>query len=66
MPALVHRKEDQVFEAYNGKEAVEIYKEEIHLVLMDIMMPEMNGLSAMMKIRETSSVPLYAAWRRQC
>ena len=49
----------QVFEAYNGREAVEILKkEEIHLVLMDIMMPEMNGISAMVKIRETSNVPV--------
>lgn len=49
----------QVFEAYNGKEAVDILnKEEIHLVLMDIMMPEMDGISAMVKIRETSNVPV--------
>ena len=49
----------QVFEAYNGREAVELLKnEEIHLVLMDIMMPEMNGISAMVKIRETSNVPV--------
>lgn len=49
----------QVFEAYNGKEAVEILaREDIHLVLMDIMMPEMNGISAMVKIRETSNVPV--------
>ena len=35
----------QVYEAYNGKEAVEILrKKEVHLVLMDIMMPEMNGI----------------------
>ncbi len=49
----------QVFEAYNGKEAVEILqREDIHLVLMDIMMPEMNGISAMVKIREHSNVPV--------
>lgn len=49
----------RVFEAYNGREAVELLKkEEIHLVLMDIMMPEMNGISAMVKIRETSNVPV--------
>lgn len=49
----------QVFTAYNGKEAVEVLqKEDIHLVLMDIMMPEMNGISAMVKIRETSNVPV--------
>ncbi len=49
----------QVYTAYNGKEAVEILKqEEIHLVLMDIMMPEMNGITAMVKIRELSNVPV--------
>ena len=49
----------QVFEAYNGKQAVEILgKEDIHLVLMDIMMPEMDGISAMVKIREKSNVPV--------
>lgn len=49
----------QVFEAYNGREAVDILnKEEIHLVLMDVMMPEMDGISAMVKIRENSNVPV--------
>lgn len=49
----------QVYEAYNGREAVDILnKEEIHLVLMDIMMPEMDGISAMVKIRENSNVPV--------
>ena len=49
----------QVYEAYSGRQAVEILqKEEIHMVLMDIMMPEMDGISAMIKIRETSNVPV--------
>ena len=49
----------RVFEAYNGNEALEILKkEDIHLVLMDIMMPEMDGITAMMKIREISNVPV--------
>ena len=49
----------QVFEAYNGREALEILKnEDIHLVLMDIMMPEMDGITAMLKIREVSNVPV--------
>ncbi len=48
-----------VFEAYNGKEAVEVVeREEIHLVLMDIMMPVMDGIQAMVKIREKSNVPV--------
>ena len=49
----------RIFEAFNGKEAVElIEKEEIHIVLLDIMMPELDGISAMMKIREKSNVPI--------
>lgn len=49
----------QLYEAYNGKEALEIMKrEEIHLLLLDIMMPEMDGISAMAKIREFSNVPI--------
>ena len=49
----------QVFEAYNGREALEIMnRETMHLVLMDIMMPEMDGIQAMVKIREISNVPV--------
>lgn len=48
-----------MFSAYNGKEALKVLAEqEIHLVLMDIMMPEMDGISAMVKIREKSNVPV--------
>ena len=49
----------QIYEAYNGKQAIEVLREQqIHLVLMDIMMPEMDGITAMVKIRETSNVPV--------
>lgn len=49
----------QVFEACNGKEALEVLsREEIHLVLMDIMMPVMDGITAMVKLREQSNVPV--------
>lgn len=48
-----------VMEAYNGREAVRLVREqEIHLALMDIMMPEMDGISAMVKIREISNLPI--------
>lgn len=48
-----------VYEAYNGVEALDVMKkEDIHLVLMDIMMPGMNGITAMVKIRDTSNVPV--------
>ena len=47
------------FCAYNGNEALKLIAEnEIHLVLMDIMMPEMDGIEAMIKIREFSNVPV--------
>ena len=49
----------RLFEAYNGKEALEIAShEDIHLILMDVMMPELDGISAMVKLRETSNVPI--------
>lgn len=49
----------RLFEAYNGREALEVLaKNDIHLVLMDIMMPVMDGIEAMVKIRETSNVPI--------
>ena len=45
--------------AYNGLEALETAeKEELHLVLMDIMMPRLDGISAMVKLREKSNVPV--------
>lgn len=48
-----------LYEAYNGREALKVAAEqELHLVLMDIMMPEMDGIEAMVKIRETSNVPV--------
>ncbi len=49
----------KVFPAYNGKEALEIMGTcDIHLVIMDIMMPVMDGTHAVMKIRKTSNVPV--------
>ena len=45
--------------AYNGREALEaVRKNEIHLVLMDIMMPEVDGISAMVSLRQESNVPV--------
>ncbi len=45
--------------AENGCQAVALaQKEELHLILMDIMMPEMDGIAATKKIREFSNVPI--------
>lgn len=49
----------QLFEAFNGKEALTVIgKEDIHLVLLDLMMPVMDGITAMARIREFSNVPI--------
>ena len=48
-----------VVQAKNGQEALEILeKEEIHLALMDIMMPVMDGMSAMTAMRQRSNIPV--------
>ena len=49
----------KIFEAENGEEALAIASsEEIHLILMDIMMPEMDGISATVKLRESFNAPV--------
>ncbi len=49
----------RLFEACTGAEALKIVKEEnIHLILLDIMMPQMDGITATSKIREFSNVPI--------
>ena len=48
-----------LFEAFTGKEALDIVqKNDIHLILLDVMMPVMDGITATAKIRETSNVPI--------
>lgn len=48
-----------VYEAENGLEALEIFKEKkIDLIILDIMMPVMDGLTTLKKIREVSTVPV--------
>ena len=49
----------KVYKAYDGMEALDrLMTEEIHLILLDVMMPKLNGLSALMKIREKNNIPI--------
>lgn len=49
----------QVHKAYDGFQAMSILKsEEIHLLIIDIMMPKLDGIRATLKIRENSSIPI--------
>lgn len=48
-----------IFKAYDGEQAIKILqKEEIHLLIMDVMMPKLDGIHATLKIREYSSIPI--------
>ncbi len=48
-----------VFKGYDGQEGLDIaMSREIHLIVIDVMMPRMDGLSAIMKIREEKNVPI--------
>ena len=48
-----------VFKAYDGLEALEIARTQtLHLIIMDIMMPKMDGVQATMKIREEKNIPI--------
>ena len=45
--------------AYNGREALQAMERgEIHLVLMDVMMPELDGIRATARLRESYNVPI--------
>lgn len=49
----------EVVKAYDGMEALQALEEhEINLILLDVMMPKLNGLSALMKVRERSKTPV--------
>ncbi|MDE7114649.1 MAG: response regulator, partial [Acetatifactor sp.] len=55
----LHDENYRLFEAFDGEEALRIVStQEIHLVLLDIMMPKLDGISAMVRIREHCNVPV--------
>lgn len=48
-----------ILKAYDGQEAVDILNNsEVHLILMDVMMPRLDGIRATLEIRKSSSVPI--------
>ena len=48
-----------IYKAYDGEQAISmLQKEDVHLLIMDIMMPRLDGIRATLKIREYSSIPI--------
>ena len=57
--ALLLEKEGyKVLKAYDGMQALEMVAQQIQLIIMDVMMPKLDGLSAVMKIREIKNIPI--------
>lgn len=49
----------KVLKAYNGLEALDIINSQtVHLIILDVMMPQMDGLSATLKIRDKRNIPI--------
>ena len=48
-----------VLEAYNGRQALELFAQnDVQLVLMDVMMPEQDGITTLVELRKSSNVPV--------
>lgn len=58
--ALLLEKEGyKVLKAYDGMQALEtVTEQQVQLIIMDVMMPKLDGLSAVMKIREIKNIPI--------
>lgn len=49
----------RVYKAYNGLDAMDaLTQNQIHLIILDVMMPRLDGLSALLKIREKNNIPI--------
>ena len=49
----------KIYKAYNGEEAMEVLKnEEIHLIILDVMMPKKDGLETLEEIRKNKTIPV--------
>ena len=49
----------RTLKAYNGLEAIQaVERNEVHLILMDIMMPELDGIKTLLKVRESKNLPI--------
>ncbi len=56
---LSENEQYQLFEAFNGQQALQIVqKQQIHLAILDIMMPVMDGIAAVREIRRSSNIPI--------
>ena len=56
---FLHGEGYKVLKAYNGMEALEVLSEnEIHLMILDIMMPKLDGIKTLMKLRESRNIPV--------
>ncbi|MBQ6814264.1 MAG: response regulator transcription factor [Lachnospiraceae bacterium] len=56
---LLEREGYNIFKAYDGMQALEVIAEkDIQLLLIDVMMPNMDGLSAIMRIRQNKNIPI--------
>ena len=56
---LLEKEGYRVFRAYDGMQALDLLmQEKVHMVIMDVMMPRLDGLSAVMRIREKQNIPI--------
>ena len=49
----------RTLKAYNGREAIRaVEQNKVHLILMDVMMPELDGIKTLLKLRESRNIPV--------